>query len=228
MTWDKTLPAGSTAIRASDDQLRDNFVAIEEGGVPYNSLKLSVQGSAPTAVADFGFLYTKDVSSKGELHYRDEDSNDVVMTSAGSLGSSATAMITSDLTAATADINGGTVDATIGGTTPAAGAFTTCQATTRFFTKTILENVAASGTTTEDLGTVGNFQMWMVYVTSDQALNDCRAVAAIFQGNSSSERSVQTLTSNDCTVSVNGSNAIVVTNTTEATRGIYATSVRYR
>jgi len=95
MAWDKTLPAGTTAIRASDDQIRANFAAIEEGGVPYDALKLSVQGSSPTAVADFGFLYTKDVSTKGELYYGDEDSNEVIMTSGGSLGSAATTVISS-------------------------------------------------------------------------------------------------------------------------------------
>jgi len=87
MAWNATLPAGSTSISGSDDLIRDNWAAIETGTVPYDALKLQTQGSDPTAVADYGFLFSKDVSSKAELHYIDEDSNVIQITSAGSLGS---------------------------------------------------------------------------------------------------------------------------------------------
>jgi hypothetical protein len=88
MAWDATKPAGTTAISGSDDLIRANWEAIEQGTVPYDALKLETQGSDPSAAADHGFLYTKDVSSKAELHYIDEDSNVIQLTSAGTVGSS--------------------------------------------------------------------------------------------------------------------------------------------
>jgi hypothetical protein len=63
--------------------LRDNFAGIEEGLVPYDYLSLQVQASDPTPAASFGYLYSKDISSKGELHYIDEDSNVISLTSGG-------------------------------------------------------------------------------------------------------------------------------------------------
>jgi trimeric autotransporter adhesin len=47
----------------------------------------------------------------------------------------------------TVDINGGTVDATIGGTTPAAGTFTTVTGNTSVVTDTIAERTATAGVT---------------------------------------------------------------------------------
>ena len=44
-------------------------------------------GSAPTAVANKGFVYIKDVSNKAELFYRDEDGNEIQITSGGILKS---------------------------------------------------------------------------------------------------------------------------------------------
>lgn len=46
-------------------------------------------GAKPTAVADEGYLYTKDVSSKAELHWEDEDGNELQLTSAGKIIESA-------------------------------------------------------------------------------------------------------------------------------------------
>jgi hypothetical protein len=45
---------------------------------------LLVQTSA-TAKANAGILYTKDVSAKAELHFKDEDDNEIQLTSAGAL-----------------------------------------------------------------------------------------------------------------------------------------------
>lgn len=84
--WDKTRPSGSTAIQDSDQLLRDNFAGIEEGLVPYDYIRLETQGSAPSAVADHGLVYAADVSSKAELHFRDEDGDAIQMTSGGNLG----------------------------------------------------------------------------------------------------------------------------------------------
>lgn len=46
-------------------------------------------GSDPTVSANTGAIYTKDVSSKAELHWRDEDANIVQITSAGKINNSA-------------------------------------------------------------------------------------------------------------------------------------------
>lgn len=49
---------------------------------------LLVQTSA-TAKANAGILYTKDVSGKAELHYKDEDDNEIQLTSGGAINVSA-------------------------------------------------------------------------------------------------------------------------------------------
>lgn len=54
-------------------------------GVP---LQLSERGGDPTAVADSGFVYTKDVSSVTELFFRDSAGNVVQITSGGAVASS--------------------------------------------------------------------------------------------------------------------------------------------
>lgn len=97
MTWQKTKPAGSDSIKSSDQNLRDNFAAIEEGLVPFDYIRWDAQGSNPSAVADHLIAFSKDVSSKAELHTIDEDSNVIQLTSAGSLGSTSTAMIASQI-----------------------------------------------------------------------------------------------------------------------------------
>ena len=83
--WDKSRPSGSTAIKNSDQLLRDNFAGVEEGLVPYDYLRLEVQGSDPTAIASRFLVYSKDVSTKAELYVIDEDSNVIQLTEAGNL-----------------------------------------------------------------------------------------------------------------------------------------------
>lgn len=51
-------------------------------------LQLSERGGDPTAVADSGFVYTKDVSSVTELFFRDSAGNVVQITSGGAVASS--------------------------------------------------------------------------------------------------------------------------------------------
>lgn len=46
---------------------------------------LAPLGADPAALANHGFLYTKDVAGKAELHWRDEDGNVVQVTNAGAL-----------------------------------------------------------------------------------------------------------------------------------------------
>lgn len=50
---------------------------------------LLVQSSAPTAKSDAGIIYSKDVDSKAELFYRDEDGDEVQLTSGGAINVSA-------------------------------------------------------------------------------------------------------------------------------------------
>jgi len=50
---------------------------------------LLVQSSAPTQKSDAGIVYTKDVSGKAELFFRDEDGDEVQLTSGGAINVSA-------------------------------------------------------------------------------------------------------------------------------------------
>lgn len=89
MSWDSSLPTGSTLISASDEIIQQNFEAVEYGDVTSarkvrldsrDALGLS---SDPTNVTNVGYVYTKDVNSKGELHYIDEDGNVTQITNVG-------------------------------------------------------------------------------------------------------------------------------------------------
>lgn len=81
------------------------------------------------------------------------------------------------LVADTADINAGTVDATIGGTTPAVGTFTTANATT-FDTNVAAAGVTLAGTTLAADGTDANIDITLTpkgtgdVVTTSVALSD--------------------------------------------------------
>lgn len=92
MAYSKTKPADSDLISDSASDLRDNFAAIEEGGVDHEKVTLSNSNPPATGATDKGAVYAKDVSSKAELHYIDEDNNSIQMTSGGSLGASTTAV----------------------------------------------------------------------------------------------------------------------------------------
>jgi len=89
MPWDSTIPTGSTLISASDELLQANFQAIERGNVT-NVRKVPVYSrdslglsSDPTNAANVGYLYGKDVDSKVELHFIDEDGNVTQLTNVG-------------------------------------------------------------------------------------------------------------------------------------------------
>lgn len=102
-TFDTATPAGSNSPTEADDRMREIKAATQERENvdhfwPLTGTEVSDEdagehrkvtlrtGSAPTAVADKGFVYAKDVSGKAELFYRDEDGNEVQLTSAGKLG----------------------------------------------------------------------------------------------------------------------------------------------
>lgn len=98
-TWDEDNPAGSRARSLGDDDIRelkrafrerlaaDHDFRADESGIDtigyHKAVHLLIEASDPTAEADMGILYTKDVSGKAELHFIDEDSNAIQITSAG-------------------------------------------------------------------------------------------------------------------------------------------------
>lgn len=73
MAWSTTLPANSTKIRLTPSVLQANWVAIETGGVPYDTLKLQKQGAAPARSDGFGWVYGLDPGTGfTELYYEDD------------------------------------------------------------------------------------------------------------------------------------------------------------
>lgn len=97
MSFDKTKPAGSTPLKTADDQIRANFEAIETaldadhdfttGGTQTGKHdKVTFHTpltTKPTLATSEGGMYTKDVSAKAELHFEDEDGDEVQITSGG-------------------------------------------------------------------------------------------------------------------------------------------------
>lgn len=90
MAWQKTKPASSDLISTSQADIQGNFAAVEEGTVPGERWQFFNGNPPAAAVADTFQVYSKDVSSKAELHGRDEDNNEIVMSSAGRMGSPTT------------------------------------------------------------------------------------------------------------------------------------------
>jgi hypothetical protein len=99
-TWDETKPAGSRARSLGDDDIRDfkrdirerlaidhQFVNDETGDatVGYHKKVTLKTTTNPTAVADTGILFCKDVAGKAELHFIDESGAVIQITSGGAL-----------------------------------------------------------------------------------------------------------------------------------------------
>lgn len=101
-TYDTVSPSGDDNPTEGDDRIRETKAAIQErenvdhywpltgtevsdaDTGEHRKVTLRV-GSAPSAVADKGFVYAKDVSGKAELFYIDEDGNEVQITSGGKI-----------------------------------------------------------------------------------------------------------------------------------------------
>jgi uncharacterized protein (DUF2345 family) len=148
VTGDLTVNGTTVTINVSDLQVEDKLVELNHpsngfaGRVSNSGAGLYLSGSTIAnditwlAQADGGRMELSEDSgvATGKSFY--VDSNNVLsQTVLGStvLASSLTSLGTiASLVATTADINNGTVDAIIGGTTPKAGTFTTCDATTDF------------------------------------------------------------------------------------------------
>lgn len=103
-TYDVNTPAGTDDPKEGDDRIREVKAALQErlardhyfpktgsqvsdeNAGEHKKITLRV-GSAPTAVVDKGFIYAKDVGdpAKAELFYRDEDGDEIQITSGGIL-----------------------------------------------------------------------------------------------------------------------------------------------
>ena len=101
-TWNSAFeaaPADTDNVSSGDDAIRTTRLAVREhldvdhymdiAGTTadhgeHRKVTLRV-GSAPSNVADKGFLYAKDYNSKAELHYLDEDNNEIQITLAGAI-----------------------------------------------------------------------------------------------------------------------------------------------
>ena len=102
--YDTATPAGSDDPAEADDNMRRIQDAVQQRenvdhywpltGTEVSDVdtgehrKVTLRtGPAPAAVANKGFVYAKDVGGKAELFYRDEDGNEVQITSGGILNS---------------------------------------------------------------------------------------------------------------------------------------------
>lgn len=95
MTWDKTFPTSGTFIKKSPKKFRENWEAIEEtfdtdhrhpgasNAGEHKKVTFYEAIATPSNVANKGFLYAKDVNSKPELHFLDEEGNEIQLTDNG-------------------------------------------------------------------------------------------------------------------------------------------------
>lgn len=103
-TWAEATPAGSEERNLGDDRIREfkrairerlatdhQFLADESGysTIGYHKAVHLITQSDPSAISDGGIIYTKDVAGKAELHFIDEDSNVLQLTSAGKIPNAA-------------------------------------------------------------------------------------------------------------------------------------------
>lgn len=82
MAWDASEPADDVKIADLGTVIRANQDAVAGGTVALTSSRYAAT-SNPAAVPSHGFVYAKDVTSKAELHYLDEGSVSVQLTSGG-------------------------------------------------------------------------------------------------------------------------------------------------
>lgn len=86
----ENISVGASRIRnlKSDIQERleiDHFHAGDAQDGEHKKLTFGAPISTPANIANKGFLYGKDVSSKIELHWEDEDGNEIALTGAGGI-----------------------------------------------------------------------------------------------------------------------------------------------
>ncbi len=86
----ENISIGASRIRdlKTDIQERleiDHFHAGDAQDGEHKKLTLGAPIATPANIANKGFLYTKDVDAKVELHWEDEDGNEIALTAAGSI-----------------------------------------------------------------------------------------------------------------------------------------------
>lgn len=125
-TYDTTTPAGTDLISMVDDRIKEMKLALQErinvdhffqltgsqvrdANVGQHRRITLVANQTATATANCGILHSKDVDSKAELFYLDEDNHDVQITSGGltSMGHTQTAK-TTDYTVTAAELENNT------------------------------------------------------------------------------------------------------------------------
>ena len=143
-TWNtayEAVPADSEDANLGASRIRDFKVAFSERFEIDHSLAgdtddgyhkqitfVDPLGAKPTQADDQSYLYSKDVSGTSELFFEDEAGNEVQLTSGGAIPIASIVALGTIATQDSdgVDITGGTIDGTpIGGSTPAAGSFTT-------------------------------------------------------------------------------------------------------
>ena len=102
-TWDESVPAGTVDANTIDTIIQDFKTAVRErlqfGGMyfpsthdelsgEFSNVRMAEQAAKPTAVANKGFLYVKDVSGIPELFYEDDAGSETQLTTAGALNPS--------------------------------------------------------------------------------------------------------------------------------------------
>lgn len=127
IAWDETSPAGSQSRALGDDRIRElktqlreviaedhNMASSGQSATTgqHNKATLLVNADDPTEQGDAGIVYTKDVNGKAELFYKDEDGNEIQLTSAGKL-IPGDATVTVDKLATDAVINAKVLDGAI-------------------------------------------------------------------------------------------------------------------
>jgi len=124
-TYDTATPLGTDDPREADDRMREIKAAVQERENvdhywPLTGTEVSDADTgehrkvlfhapitSPATIAEsHGLFFIKDVAGKAELHWLDEDENEIQLTSVGKLFSSG------DLTVTTNQIVGGTLDVT--------------------------------------------------------------------------------------------------------------------
>lgn len=87
MSWDPTLPAGSTRIRLAPGIFQARWQNIQQGQVPCTKWTLAERVGNPGAVADSGLLFTKaGGAGNTELFFKDDASNTARLTRKGGVG----------------------------------------------------------------------------------------------------------------------------------------------
>ncbi len=99
VSWDETKPGGGRDISLGDNDIKEFKTQVREVLAADHEISSSGQGAlwghhnivtllvqtSITALANAGKLYAKDVSAKAELHYKDEDGNEIQITTGGAI-----------------------------------------------------------------------------------------------------------------------------------------------